>query len=278
MKNVKQATLPFLRIVAAMALGGLIAVGWTIFRGRRGRPHSGRGRRFGHATLAVALVVVAGGAITRAVAAVDAHRACRVQLPPNSIDHTQQNTAVGLTEEAATWVPTGVALWYPYAFGRVCWIPRYRFFVGVNTKLLENRSMTVGNVLLRPERAAKLDPVKVGAVTAHESRHRPQWAVATVLGGPLAFPVVYTITDLFFPDARNPFERMAGLRAGNYNPYSKAEPVLHWPQIGALAVVAVTAEVLYMVVLPHHRRALALLTRQQRREGSALGPPDATDA
>jgi hypothetical protein len=43
-----------------------------------------------------------------------------------------------------------------------------------------------------------------------------QWAVLTVIGGPLAFPVAYGIDDFFFPGSRNHFERLAGLEQGGY--------------------------------------------------------------
>jgi hypothetical protein len=37
------------------------------------------------------------------------------------------------------------------------------------------------------------------ALGRHASRHVDQWAVATVAGGPLAFPVAYALDGAFFP-------------------------------------------------------------------------------
>lgn len=50
----------------------------------------------------------------------------------------------------------------------------------------------------------------------HESRHTDQWAVLTLIGGPLAFPVAYYVDGAFFPFSRNHFERAASLDEGGY--------------------------------------------------------------
>jgi hypothetical protein len=238
---------------------------------RRRERRSGvvRRYRFGRASLAAALVVVAGGAITRTVAAFNTPERCPATLSPGTIDRTQDLKAVSVAEEAATWVPTGIAMWDAYVFGELCWIRPYRFYAGVGAKFVGLKYLTVGDVFLsRQSLAASSQPPmrsRLGANTAHESRHRAQWAVGTVVGGPLTFPVVYTVTDLFFPGARNPFERMAGLKQGNYNPYSSAEPVLQLPQIAALVGSAAALEVL-------HYSSSAARRRRRERRSRPTGP------
>jgi hypothetical protein len=248
-----------------MALGGLLGVAWTLYRGRhRDGSSTIRRHRFGRASVAAALLVVVGGTVTRTYAAVVKVERCPVALPAGTIDRTQDVTAVSLAEEAATWVPTGIGMWDAYTFGEVCWIRPYRFYVGVHAKFPGLKYVTIGDVFLsRNGLAASQTPnrMQLAANTAHESRHRAQWAVATAVGGPLAFPIVYTVTDLFLPGARNPFERLAGLKQGNYNPYSSAEPVLRLPQIATLVGAAVVLEGL------HHMTRSA---RRRRRESGSV--------
>ena len=50
----------------------------------------------------------------------------------------------------------------------------------------------------------------------HETRHLDQWAVFSVAGGPLAFPLAYWADSLLFPGSRSHFERDAGLAEGGY--------------------------------------------------------------
>lgn len=263
----RKRVLSFLRLVAAMAVGGLLAVAWTAYSGRhRDGSRTRRSHRFGRASLAAALVVVAGGAVTRTYAAATTVERCPVALPRGTIDRTQDTTAVSVAEEAATWVPTGIGMWDAYTFGEVCYIRPYRFYVGVGARYPGLKYVTVGDVFLsRRSLAASQTPnrMQLAANTAHESRHRAQWAVATAVGGPLAFPIVYTVTDLFLPGARNPFERLAGLKQGNYNPYSSAEPVLRLPQIATLVGAAVVLEGL------HH---LTRSARRRRRESGSVAP------
>ncbi|NMO53866.1 hypothetical protein HH310_22120 [Actinoplanes sp. TBRC 11911] len=53
-------------------------------------------------------------------------------------------------------------------------------------------------------------------VMRHESRHTDQWALFTLLGGPVAFPLAYGVDDVFAPGPYNNFERDAGLADGGY--------------------------------------------------------------
>jgi hypothetical protein len=84
--------------------------------------------------------------------------------------------------------------------------------------------------------------------------HRTQWAVGTASGGPLAFPIVYGITNFFFPGARNPFEKMAGLENGFYTP-SGTGPVLGPAQLAVLSALGVVIVVVPLVVV--YRRTAA---------------------
>lgn len=70
----------------------------------------------------------------------------------------------------------------------------------------------------------------VEAIARHESRHVDQWAVATMIGGPVALPAAYYVDSLFFPFSRNHFERAADLKDGGYDqPPNFAPSPLWWP-------------------------------------------------
>ena len=73
--------------------------------------------------------------------------------------------------------------------------------------------MNMGDVVLTP--GFDISREELMTLAGHEARHRPQWALATAIGGPLAFPVAYAIDDFFFPGSRNHFERQAGLESGD---------------------------------------------------------------
>ena len=120
--------------------------------------------------------------------------------------------------------------------------------------------LNVGDILLTP--GFKMSKAELRTLIGHEAQHRAQWAVLTVIGGPLAFPVAYGIDDFFFPGSRNHFERLAGLDAGGYAPHMGTGPVLGPAQfavLGALAAIIVVA-----LVGARHRRASA---RSRSRPG-----------
>jgi hypothetical protein len=54
-------------------------------------------------------------------------------------------------------------------------------------------------------------------VWEHEARHSNQWAVSTLLAGPVAFPALYAADESLFSGAHNHFERQAGLTDGGYH-------------------------------------------------------------
>lgn len=68
----------------------------------------------------------------------------------------------------------------------------------------------------------------------HESRHVDQWAVGTILAGPLAFPAAYAIDGTIFPGSRNHFERDADLQRGGYPASDGTGPAPQWPQSAVL--------------------------------------------
>ena len=121
----------------------------------------------------------------------------------------------------------------------------------------------MGDILLTP--GFNLSREQLRTLTGHEARHRAQWAVLTVLGGPLAFPVAYAIDDFFFPGPRNHFERLAGLEAGGYAQVGTG-PVLGPAQLAALGVLA--AIIVVALLAAWHRRASA----------RSRGPTDAPGA
>lgn len=112
--------------------------------------------------------------------------------------------------------------------------------------------MALGDVVLKPDLDMPREDLK--GLVEHEAVHRTQWAVGTALGGPVAFPVVYGITDFFFPGARNPFERMAGLEAGFYTP-SGTGPVLGPAQLAVLSALGAIIVVAPFAVRYRHAAA-----------------------
>lgn len=114
--------------------------------------------------------------------------------------------------------------------------------------------MVIGDVVLKPGLDFFYPREAFKALVEHEARHREQWAVGTAIGGPLAFPITYGITYFFFPGARNPFERMAGLEAGGYTP-SGAGPVLGPAQLAVLSALGAIIVATPFVV--RYRRAAA---------------------
>jgi hypothetical protein len=71
----------------------------------------------------------------------------------------------------------------------------------------------VGELFVAPPRPTA-DRQTLSDIGEHEQAHSRQWAVATLAGGPLAFPLAYFAAELLFPGPNNPFERAAGLTKG----------------------------------------------------------------
>ena len=166
-----------------------------------------------------------------------------------------------MAQQVATWPETGIGLLYSRVKdAHVCLSRAADYYVAVHANNPAGaKAMTVGDILLSP--GFKMSKGELRTLIGHEARHRAQWAVLTVIGGPLAFPVAYGIDDFFFPGSRNHFERLAGLDAGGYA-HMGTGPVLGPAQfavLGALAAIIVVA-----VVAARRRRASA---RSRSRPG-----------
>jgi hypothetical protein len=243
---------------SAVLLVGLAGLAWWLWRHRRGHePRVARWRRTRVALVALGLLVIAVGATWRLVTAVRPVPEC--SLPAGPLPTTPLNAWV-VAQKAATWAETGVGMLYSQADGaRLCFSRVANYYVAENSQHIAGaRAVAIGDVVLKPE----LDIPKENmlALVEHEARHRTQWAVGTVLGGPLAFPIAYGIAEFFFPEERNPFERMAGLEAGGYTA-SGTGPALGPAQ---LAVLSALAAIIVAAFVVRYRRAAAKARHPRR--------------
>jgi hypothetical protein len=125
------------------------------------------------------------------------------------------------------------------------------------------KATNLGDIVLSP--GFDISREQLTTLVKHEARHRSQWAVGTVIGGPIAFPVAYAIDNFFFPGSRNHFERLAGLESGGYE-HSGTGPVLGAAQLAALGALAV------IIVLALYRARRRRPSTSSRRRNSATGP------
>jgi hypothetical protein len=247
-----QRTRMTLGACSAVLLAGILGLAWWLRRHRRGRqPPAGRLRRTCAALVAFGLLVIAVGAAGRLFIAIRPVPECSPPggpLPPTPL------TAQVVAEKAATWAETGIGTLYSKATGaHVCFSRKANYYVAVNANHIAGaRAVALGDIVLKPGLDMPREDLK--GLVQHEAVHRTQWAVGTVIGGPLAFPIVYGITNFFFPGARNPFERMAGLEAGFYTP-SGTGPVLGPAQLAVLSALGAIIVVAPLVVC--YRRAAA---------------------
>jgi hypothetical protein len=203
-----------LGVVCAMLLGGMLGLSWWWWHHRAGFQPSARVQRVRAALVVAGLVTIAVGAVWRLTIAIHPLPACS---PPQGTLTVTRRGSVGvsvLIEIAATWPETGIGLLYSEADGaRVCSSSLTDFYVGVPAAVMGTRATNLGDIVLSP---GYNNQEERAAIASHEARHRPQWAIGTALGSPLAFPVAYAIDDFFFPGSRNHFERLAGLESGGY--------------------------------------------------------------
>ena len=246
---------------SAVLLAGILGLAWWLRRHRPGHelPPVARLRRTRAALVALGLLVIALGTTWRLVIAIKPVPECSPPggpLPPTPV------TAWVVTQKAATWAETGIGILYSQATGAyVCFSRAQNYYVALNPYHFPGpRAMNMGDVVLKPGLEFFYPRENLKALVEHEARHREQWAVGTIIGGPLAFPIAYGITDFFFPGARNPFERMAGLEAGGYTP-SGTGPVLGPAQLAVLS--ALGAIVVSAPFVVRYRRAAAR-SRSQR--------------
>jgi hypothetical protein len=238
---------------SAVLLGGILGLSWWVWRHRPGSGPVTRLRRTRVALVAAGVVILAVGAVWRTAIAIEHVPACS---PPGGALATTRGSldAPLLAQKAATWPETGIGMLYARASdAHVCWSLSADYYVAVNEDNIAGaRAMTMGDIVLTPGFNNSREQLK--RLVAHEARHRTQWAVWTVIGGPFAFPVLYAIDDFFFPGERNHFERQAGLESGGYS-HSGTGPVLGPAQLATLAVLA--AIIAVALLAARHRRALA---------------------
>ena len=240
--------------LSTVLLGGILGLAWWSWRHRPGCQPAARFRRVRAGLVAAGLVIIAVGAVWRLATAIQSVPACS---PPGGALAATRGSPFDtslLAQKAATWPETGIGLLYAGASGaHVCWSRSADYYVAVNADNIAGASaMTVGDIVLTP--GFNMTREQLTTLAGHEARHRPQWAVMTVIGGPLALPVAYAIDDFFFPGSRNHFERQAGLESGGYG-HSGTGPVLGPAQLAALSALAVIIAV--TLLSTWHRRASA---------------------
>ena len=239
---------------SAILLGGIIGLAWWSWRRRPGREPVTRFRRTRAALVAAGLVIIAVGAAWRLTVAIHPVPSC---TPPSGALPAARSDPLGasvVAQKAATWPETGLGVLYAEATGgRVCSSTSEDYYVALHEDYLGGaRALNMGDITLSP--GFSISRAQLTTLAAHEARHRTEWAILTVIGGPLAFPVAYGIDNFFFPGARNHFERWAGLESGGYG-HEGTGPVLGPAQLAVLAVLA--AIIVAAVLVIWHRRARA---------------------
>ncbi|HEX6394347.1 MAG TPA: hypothetical protein VFZ97_12980 [Acidimicrobiales bacterium] len=243
-----QATLG---ILCAFLLGGILGLAWWWRRHRSANQPVAPLGRVRVALIAAGLLTITVGVAWRIDADIQAVPTCAPHGVVQAASRRGGFDAWLLTQQVATAPETGIGLLYGRAFdAHICLSSSSDYYVSVPSSVAGTRATNLGDIVLSPG-FAHLSREDLTTLAGHEARHRPQWAVATIIGGPLAFPVAYAVDDFFFPGSRNHFERLAGLESGGYR-HSGTGPELGPAQLAALGVVA-TAIVfgLYRVV---HRR------------------------
>jgi hypothetical protein len=234
-------------------LGGVLGLAWWSWRHRPGREPVARFRRVRAALVAAGLVILAVGTVGRLATTIQHVPGCSPPGGTQAVPRGGPFDASVLAEKATTWPETGIGMLYARATGgHVCWSVSSDYYVAVHSDYLGGaHAMTLGDIVLTP--GFNISSEELKTLVGHEARHRAQWAVLTVIGGPFAFPVAYAIDDFFFPGARNHFERQAGLESGGYG-HEGIGPVLGPAQLAVLAVLA--AIIVWALLAARHRRAL----------------------
>jgi hypothetical protein len=236
---------------AQMTLGGLgmvllfgvLGLAWWWWRHRPASEPATWLRRVRAALVAAGLAIIVAGSLGRLYTGFQATPGC---TPPGGAQPVRGAHFDGslLALEVATWPQTGIGLLYSRARdARVCLASSAYYYVGVHAdNIAGTKAMTLGDIVLTPGFKSH-GRAQLQALIGHEAHHRAQWAIATAIAGPFAYPVAYGIDDFFFPGSHNFFEREAGLEAGSYRD-SGAGPVLgpaQWAALGVLAVLVAVA-------------------------------------
>ena len=245
-------------LALAFVLGGLLGLAWISWRRRRRRGRSGRGSALGLASAALFAGILTFGALYRAAVAIASVPPCSIDESPTTYD-PGPDLLVNM-EKAVTWPVTGLGMAYAQLqHGHRCLVAdEGLYFDTHHDSYVGGRSFTVGDVFLSRQRREETVATRL-ALIYHERHHRRQWALATIIAGPLAFPVAYTVDDFFFPRNRNHFEREAGLESGLYDPATQTGPKL-WVQDLALLAAAAAVE-------------LVQFARRRRRQPAAEPVP-----
>ena len=246
-------------------LFGILGLAWWLWRHRPGCQPATRLRRVRAALVIAGLVIIAAGSAGRLATAFQSVPACS---PPGGAQAARSgHFDVSLVaQEAATWPETGIGLLYSRARNsHVCLSRSAHYYVAPHAdNIAGTRAMTLGDIVLTP--GFDISREQLRTLVGHEARHRAQWAVGTLIGGPFAFPVAYAIVDFFFPGSRNVFERQAGLGSGGYR-HSGTGPVLGPAQLATLGILA--AIIVVALLAARHRRATA--SSRSRADTPAAG-------
>ena len=251
---------PAMTALSAILLGGLLGCAWWWRRGRYGPRAPDRFHRLRVGAVAAGLALLALGIAWRLTAAVTSVSPCS---PPNVARTTTPRAfdAELVAERSLTWPETGLGMLYARADrAHVCWSRTAGFYVALHADAIGGAHATnVGDIVLSPR--FDMTREQLTTLAGHEARHRPQWAIATVIAGPLAFPVAYGIDNFFFPASRNHFERMAGLESGFY-PRTGTGPVLGPAQITVLVLLGIAGVALTVIMVRSRRDRRSVLSRQ----------------
>jgi hypothetical protein len=104
-----------------------------------------------------------------------------------------------LGEKIATWPETGLAMLYARAIGAPeCRSRATDYYVAIHANdITGGRAVNMGDIVVSP--LYDISNEEMIALAGHEARHRSQWVMATVIGGPFAFPVAYAVDDFSSP-------------------------------------------------------------------------------
>ncbi|HEV2778633.1 MAG TPA: hypothetical protein VGX25_04460 [Actinophytocola sp.] len=111
------------------------------------------------------------------------------------------------------------------------------------------RGGTIYGTIFLTDRTSKKASARIARLSEHEARHASQWAVATLLAGPITFPALYATDESLFPGAHNHFEQQAGLADGGY-----AVPPDDPPAVGRLLFLVVGLVTGYLIAARRRSR------------------------
>ncbi len=136
---------------------------------------------------------------------------------------------------------SGAALAYINLLGAdVCTSPDDMLVANMRGGPIPRAGVAVGDVYITRLYEVP-DVYSVATLSHHEAVHSWQWAVASFIAGPTAFPTAYGATEVVLPGSQNPFERGAGLANGGYDVPDNVEVlwlgIIAWLVAGGVWVV-----------------------------------------